>query len=74
MRPSITRTNGNAVALDSVKNEMEADYEAQQPGSKIGTLPTDERKSNKILEIRIDPPNESDRGIRTTFIDVPKNL
>src|SRR5262245_30908442 len=52
---------------------MQADDETPQPGSEIGTLPANEGKSNKILEIRVDPSNEIDGGIRTALVDVSKN-
>jgi hypothetical protein len=59
--------------IDNIKDEVQADDEAAQSGSEIGTLPADERKSNEILEIGINPPNKIDGCVRAMFVDVPKN-
>ena len=39
MRPSITRTTVMLIALDSVKDQMEADHEAPQSGSQDRNAP-----------------------------------
>jgi hypothetical protein len=71
MRPPLTANDGDPVRADSPEDQMQADHETAETGSKAGTIASDERKSSQVLEIRIDPANKSDGSMRIAMLELP---
>ena len=56
------------IGVDSVKDQMQAHYKTTEPRSKCRSRSPDEWETGQIVEVGIDPLNESIGRIRAAFI------